>query len=259
MKNQKGSLTVEAVIVLPIVIISLLFIVNMMNIFYLQAAMQQALNSTAKILAQYSYVIDKAGYTDKAAEYFTMSAGTSAKSTQIQSSVDTLTTSASSALQTINGGLSIDNIGSVIGDLSSFSSSASTLAQTLGSITGDDLVDFAMSELLNGASGFLVGMLANSYLRDMQVNFDRLDNIDYTSSKFFYGSDKEISLVVTATYLNPFDFFGYSEIELVRISTIRPWIGDENGGPFDRANTNSGGNGTWTLPQRAPHQPPRQH
>ncbi|MBP3201840.1 MAG: pilus assembly protein [Lachnospiraceae bacterium] len=56
-KKQKGSLTVEAALVFPLVIISLLFIANILNICMVHMCMQQALNNTAKKISQDSYLI----------------------------------------------------------------------------------------------------------------------------------------------------------------------------------------------------------
>lgn len=56
-KKEKGSLTVEATIVLPIVIVSLLFIINIINIYMVNACMQQALNNTGKTISHYSYLV----------------------------------------------------------------------------------------------------------------------------------------------------------------------------------------------------------
>ena len=56
-KKQKGSLTVEAALVFPLVIITLLFIANILNICMTHMCMQQALNNTAKKISQDSYLI----------------------------------------------------------------------------------------------------------------------------------------------------------------------------------------------------------
>lgn len=56
-KKRKGSLTVEAALVLPIVIITLLFVSNILNICMVNVCMQQALNNTAKVVSQDSYIL----------------------------------------------------------------------------------------------------------------------------------------------------------------------------------------------------------
>ena len=48
-QRQRGSLTVEAVVILPIYILVLLFVLNFMNIFYTQLARQEGLNNTAAV------------------------------------------------------------------------------------------------------------------------------------------------------------------------------------------------------------------
>lgn len=56
-KKRKGSLTLEATLVLPLVILSLLFMVNILNICMIQTCMQQAINNTAKKISQDSYLV----------------------------------------------------------------------------------------------------------------------------------------------------------------------------------------------------------
>lgn len=54
--KKRGSLTVEATLVFPLVIITLLFVANILNICMVHLCMQQALNNTAKKISQYSYL-----------------------------------------------------------------------------------------------------------------------------------------------------------------------------------------------------------
>lgn len=56
-KKLKGSLTVEATLVLPLVIVTLLFVANILNICMVNTCMQQSLNNTAKKISQNSYLI----------------------------------------------------------------------------------------------------------------------------------------------------------------------------------------------------------
>ena len=57
-KNKiRGSLTVEATLVLPMVIVTLLFLANILNICMVNLCMQQSLNNTAKKISQDSYLV----------------------------------------------------------------------------------------------------------------------------------------------------------------------------------------------------------
>ena len=59
--NEKGSLTVEATVVLPIFMISVFLVINMMNILMLHNRIQYAINASAHELASYSYVYSVTG------------------------------------------------------------------------------------------------------------------------------------------------------------------------------------------------------
>ena len=58
-KNRRGVLTVEAAIILPIFIMVMVFILNMLSLFYFHLVMQQALLNAGRTLAQYGYVINE--------------------------------------------------------------------------------------------------------------------------------------------------------------------------------------------------------
>lgn len=60
-RNEKGSLTVEATIVLPVFMIAVLLVVNIMNILMLHNRVQFAINAAAHELASYSYVYTVTG------------------------------------------------------------------------------------------------------------------------------------------------------------------------------------------------------
>ncbi|GKX30938.1 hypothetical protein SH1V18_34180 [Vallitalea longa] len=59
MKKVKGSLTVEAALVLPIFLMAILSIMYIMKIIYIHENIQQSLSETANELATYSYILDK--------------------------------------------------------------------------------------------------------------------------------------------------------------------------------------------------------
>lgn len=68
-KKSKGSLTVEATLVLPLVLITLLFTVNILNICMVNLCMQQSLNNTAKKISQDSYLVYRLAGKDAYKEF----------------------------------------------------------------------------------------------------------------------------------------------------------------------------------------------
>lgn len=64
MKKEKGSLTVEALIILMIFMFGMLAMLNIINMVRTQVVMQNCLNKTAKEVSQYSYILYRFGYLD---------------------------------------------------------------------------------------------------------------------------------------------------------------------------------------------------
>ena len=88
--KRRGSLTVEATLILPFVLISWLTIINLLNIYYMQTCIQQALNNTAQRLSEYSYLLYKTGYLEQASDILNMDAGTTTNSSQLKTSVKSM-------------------------------------------------------------------------------------------------------------------------------------------------------------------------
>lgn len=64
MKKLKGSLTVEASLVLPIFIMAILSITYFIKIIYIQESVQNAINETANEMSTYAYILEKANLLD---------------------------------------------------------------------------------------------------------------------------------------------------------------------------------------------------
>ena len=86
--KKRGSLTVEAAIILPIVLISWLTIINFLNMYFIHITIQQALNNTAKRLSEYAYLVERTNTTQKAIDVFKLSNDTADKATNIRENID---------------------------------------------------------------------------------------------------------------------------------------------------------------------------
>lgn len=62
--KSRGSLTVEATLILPFVFISWLTIINFLNVYFVHTCVQQALNNTAKRLSEYAYIGERITMSD---------------------------------------------------------------------------------------------------------------------------------------------------------------------------------------------------
>lgn len=234
MKNtskNRGSMTIELALILPLYIVVIMFIMNLMNVYYIHAVVQQGLNNAGKTLAQYCYLIEKAGCLDKASGWFTMEEDTSNKSIGLQTSIKQLTGSAQQVMAKLNDGVTLDELKGLSDDLGGFTEALRSTASQISSINGDNVKDFVISEAANGASGLLTGVMVNAYIDDMKLDLKGI-KIDYTNSKFLYGDNCEITLVATYTYDRLFllDFGFDNSVEIVQVVTVRPWIGNQSGG-----------------------------
>ena len=70
--KESGSLTVEAVLILPLIFISWLTIINFLNIYFAHLCIQQALNNTAKRLSEYTYLIERANVLDSVSTVYSL-------------------------------------------------------------------------------------------------------------------------------------------------------------------------------------------
>lgn len=229
--KQKGSITLELCLIFPLYIVVIMFILNMMNVYYLHSVVQQGLNNAAKALAQYCYLVDKTGYLDTASGWFTMEADTSQRSIGLQSSIGEITDSAQSIMTVLNDGVTLNELLGIKDEIGNFASALEAAANEVSQIKMDNIKDFIISEAANGGTGLLAGVMVNAYINDMRLDLKGIE-IDYTNSKFLYGANKEITLVATYTYDRLFllDFGIDDSVEVVQMATARPWIGDQSGG-----------------------------
>lgn len=232
--SSRGSLTVEATLILPIVLISWFTIINLLNIYLLQAGIQQALNSTAQRISEYCYLLERVDMLDDVADIMNMSGTTTQKSSKLKESFNDMGTHAQKIGDELSN-FSISSIQTIVDEAHGFSESAQNAYEVLKNVTEEDLTDYFLSELSNVGGGTLMGLFVNQYISDLQINTRDLSELDYTKSKFLYGNDQEFTLVVTYTYHNPLSIKFFSEVEMAQMVTMRPWVGDVGTGLKDLA------------------------
>lgn len=227
-KNSRGSLTVEAALVLPLVFISWLMIINLLNMYYMQNCTQQALNLTAKRVAEYCYLMERTGTLDEIQNAMTMDAETSKKTSQIKTGMDGMSESAKKIGREFTH-FSLHSIENIVNNVKAFSSSASTAFKALKDVKVDDIKDYIVSEAASAGSGMAIGAMVDGYMEELKVNMTNVTDRSYLASQFLYGSDQYITIVMTYTYHNPLGFKAFSEIKIAQMATVRPWIGDGRG------------------------------
>ena len=70
LKNEHGSVTIEATIALSAFMFAIVTLLTVVNICIVQAKMSYAINSTAKEISQYSYLYSLTGLNDRQKELY---------------------------------------------------------------------------------------------------------------------------------------------------------------------------------------------
>lgn len=227
MKKNRGVLTVEATLAFPIYIMAILTIVSFLNIFYTHAVMQQALNNTALRIAEYSYALK---VTD-ALEVFQWGDEADAKLTKYQGMVTDVSTTAEKTMQSFSNGFTIETLPEILSNAKKFGSSVDGLATALSSENKESLGKFAVGIFLGTVTDttgdILIAALVKNYLKDMKLNLNNVENMDFSMSKFYYGPNQDVTLVVTYEYRNPLGIKFFDSAKIMQTCTVHPWIGSK--------------------------------
>ena len=108
MKRIKGSLTVEAALVLPIFIMVILSLMYIMKVIYIHENIQHSLSQTANELATYSYILDKSKIIDAQQEIYRNSR--TSDSENIYGQIENVYNSIKSGSSYINDEIKVDTI-----------------------------------------------------------------------------------------------------------------------------------------------------
>ena len=249
-KKRKGSLVVEATLVFPLVLITLLFIANILNICMINVCMQQALNNAAKKISQNSYLVYRLAGEDAYKEFiksfnevnvgydgFSESVkNTNEKMDNFQStmkgtieSVETLKhtfdgfelNKAISYIEklneNINGEKGIRN--SIKETLLSSKSLFESLIE-LGESGKTNINSIVIKLLADSVGGNITGaiseILFNSYVDDINMPNKRILEVNSYHSSF--NSDGSFTLVINYLYENPFSFVNKKSFEYTLIN-----------------------------------------
>ena len=249
-KKNKGSLTVEATLILPLVIISLLFIANILNICMVHLLMQQALNNTAKVISQDSYIIYRFAKEDNYQSFINNISEINNEYERFddemkitKTSFDELQTSAATSVNSFfelgepfksksdeenifnkiagipdrisefgNKLIKLkENVTNTIDKFSSFTEELKKLA-SVGNETGASVVKKLISDTLVGATGTSISyMLFNNYKERLGVPASKISEINILNSAL--NSDGSFTIAVDYLYDNPFSFINSESLE----------------------------------------------
>lgn len=262
-KKRKGSLTVEAALVLPLVIITLLFIANVLNVCMVHTCMQQALNNTAKKISQDSYIIYRFSGEDNYSNFINnltdINKGYAAFESQAQTTKDNFTVAQDRSKAVIDsfGNLSasfegdeglllklkkfVDNICNLIDSLFNAKVAYEKLANSINDLIKagkENLEAIVMKLLFDTGTGFVtsnvVEYVFNHYIDELGVPASKIQNMNFLSSSL--NGDGSYTIILDYEYKNPFSFVNSNSpemkstlinriISMRNIITIKPFIG----------------------------------
>lgn len=230
--KRKGSITVEAAIILPIFIMVNAFILNMLNLFYFHLVMQQALTNVGRTLAQYGYVVDQTVGLDN----FGLKEETKKKENAVATGVDKVISGAGELVSIVNGGFSTKEIPQIINNISKMREKGETLigdieslANTLKTVNKSDVVNYLLVSAMDGADGMFVSWMIGDYLEEAKALNGSISEINY--SVYVESGSKDIILIAEYKYSLPFDFF--DDVYLQQAMRIHPWVGGSSSGAFE--------------------------
>lgn len=234
-KNRRGVLTVEAAIILPIFIMVMVFILNMLSLFYFHLVMQQALLNAGRTLAQYGYVIDEVmDLMGGDLELLALQEETSNTETELATLINNVKDSGNNLVQSMGEVQNfLDNLPVIMSSGQEFSNSLTALVKKLDELSEDDgtgkmIVNYLLASAMNVAGGKFVEWMVGDYLTNMQAKTDTLNEIKY--GLYVEAGTKDIILVAYYDYELPFDFFPV--LHLQQLVRVHPWIGGETEGAF---------------------------
>lgn len=225
MKKARGSMTVEATIVLPFYILLLLFLANFMNIYYLHQAVQYGLNNAGSVLAQYCYAVDQTIGMDK----FSVSEQTQGKFSDIGSAMESFNSATQKAMSTFDDGITIDKLDELISNGKNFASATTNLANKLKAVKGDDLVSYLLTTAGETGGGMIVESMVEDYLDQMKVNRNLLSG-DIQYALYIDNSTNDLILKAAYCYNDPMFSIFTEGFAIEQQVVVHPWIGGKTPG-----------------------------
>ncbi len=244
-QRQRGSLTVEAVVILPIYILVLLFVLNFMNIFYTQLAIQEGLNNTAAVIGKYCNV----AAVTVGMDVFDLQETTSTVSAVVEPVKGIMDSAGGIVAVFTEDGFNAGSFEALKGHGQSLKDNFDKLhdqfpdvatAKNKAKELGKQLPNLLISggvELL-GSLGVSASM--ESYLSEMKVNQNLLEGNPGQKIRFHLAIDDtngpdgkpRYDLVLTAqyTYKAPVFSIFFDSIEMKQSVVVHPWIGGKTAG-----------------------------
>lgn len=221
---KEGAITVEAVIVLPLYILVILFIINFLNISYLQLTLQQGLNNAGNILAQYSYALDMAVGVE------------SFNSSNIDENVANAKTAFDSLKKTTNsiGSLFTDfsfaKVSGIIDQGQELMGEFNTMVTGFKALELKDIASYLITSGAETSASLIVAGTVDEYLAEMKVNRSMIKDNEIHYRVCMDDKTQDIVLIATYRYQSPMFSLFTNGIDMRQVVVVHPWIGGDTNG-----------------------------
>jgi hypothetical protein len=243
--KTKGVLTVEAAIVFPIFILFFAFILNLLNIYYANTLMQNAINNITKKLSEVTYLYYIA---DKELVFTTAIYEKSLKTEEIEGAGADFAASFKDVVDAIIPQKEDKDLYLYLKKLSTlpdkgkiFAKNTKTLKEHFTDGFPVNMLGLVFSEQIDESSDNLMKILIKSYLHDMGYKTDKYIEIIDADLKLPGKFNKDITLTVIYNYKNTLSLKLLDKLTMVNSSTVHPWIGSDFKSVTESSNKSSEG------------------
>lgn len=248
--KSKGSLTVEAALVIPIFMFAILSIALFMKLVYVQEVMQKSITDAANGIAQYAYIYQRSGLKDPADKAVdSINKGAEMSKEQIEK-----TTQALDTLSQINSGVTsiaqgdysyVTDINKKISDIKGAAvdvkqvgneilSNPKGEAVSLICLAGKCLIEKGNQGITKLITTLMLsnslkgnGMDADARLRSLNV-VQSLWDLDFSKSSIFMDEEhKQVNIIVKYDVDVPMPFKFTPKFTIVQRASSRAWLGSE--------------------------------
>lgn len=228
-RNITGAMTLEAALVVPLVLCAFFSVVFIIRAVYTYGLIQHALNETASEIASSCYIYHISGIRD------------------LQDTVRNGTDDGSDAFSR-----QLDSLFDSYKDIGDLSDKTAKIIDDIGSNPADELrnaAEYILSGSLNKGKTFVITPIVKLYMKKYLVTEkttdvnkrlkalfikDGFEGLDFSESAFFEDTDEAIDIVVKYSIRLPLPIQFIGDIKLVQRTKVKAWMGgDETKGVLD--------------------------
>ena len=224
MKKERGSITVEAALFLPVFLMAFLTIYNLVYFARAQMLMQYAADQAAKEVAQYSYILEKTGILESLDNLNTKTESFESDMNSIRENLETIQSAGEKAVQGQDVGNQIAGIKNAAGN------TYNTVKEYVENLA-------FKRDTINGISSYMVNTVAKSCVeqqlsiaggsRDLETYKEILGitNISMKKTTWCQNKSRDVKLVIDFDLNSRLPFFTMDSRHYRVQASTRVWSG----------------------------------